>query len=68
MDEMPSKIGLTAGDIWCYLSENGKASPIKIKSVLGISNTILYLALGWLSREDKIIIEQDEYSYKISLK
>jgi hypothetical protein len=69
MDEMSSKIGLTAGDIWYYLSENGKSSsPIKIKSVLGISNTMLYLALGWLSREDKIIIEQDEYSHKISLK
>jgi predicted RNA-binding protein (virulence factor B family) len=67
--EMSSKIGLIAGDIWHYLSENGKSSPIKIKSVLGISNTMLYLALGWLSREDKIIIEQDdEYSYKISLK
>jgi hypothetical protein len=65
---MSSKIGLIAGDIWRYLSENSESSPIKIKSVLGISNTMLYLALGWLSREDKIIIKQDQYSYKISLK
>jgi hypothetical protein len=68
MDEISSKIGLTAGDIWHYLSENGKSSPIKIKSVLGISNTMLYLALGWLSREDKVIVEHGEYSHKISLK
>ncbi|MDR1244358.1 MAG: winged helix-turn-helix domain-containing protein [Endomicrobium sp.] len=68
MSRMSSKIGLIAGDVWCFLSENGESSPIKIKAALGISNTMLYLALGWLSREDKIVIEQNEYSYKISLK
>jgi hypothetical protein len=68
MNEMSSNIGLIAGDVWCFLSENGESSSIKIKAVLGISNTMLYLALGWLSREDKVVIEQNEYSYKISLK
>jgi hypothetical protein len=61
-------IGIIAGDIWRYLLENGESSPMKIKVALGQPNTILYLALGWLSREDKIVIEQNEYSYKISLK
>jgi hypothetical protein len=61
-------IGIIAGDVWHYLSENGESSPIKIKSAVGISNSILYLALGWLSREDKIVIEQNENSYKIALK
>jgi len=28
---------------------------------------MLYLALGWLSRENKVSIVQNEYSYKISL-
>jgi hypothetical protein len=66
---MSSKVGLIAGDVWRYLSENGESSPIKIKAVLGISNTMLYFALGWLSREDKIVVKQNgEYSYKISLK
>jgi hypothetical protein len=68
MSGMSFKVGLIAGDIWRFLSENGESSPIKIKVALGISNTMLYLALGWLSREDKIVIEQNEYSYKISLK
>jgi hypothetical protein len=65
---MQSSIGLVAGDIWRYLIENGDSSTIKIRVSLGISNTMLYLALGWLSREDKINILITDYSYKISLK
>ncbi|MDR1522415.1 MAG: winged helix-turn-helix domain-containing protein [Endomicrobium sp.] len=65
---MQSSIGLLAGDIWKYLIENGDSSTIKIRVSLGISNTMLYLALGWLSREDKINIIPMDYSYKISLK
>jgi LEA14-like dessication related protein len=65
---MQSDIGLVAGDIWRYLIENGDSSTIKIRVSLGISNTMLYLALGWLSREDKINIIIMDYSYKISLR
>jgi hypothetical protein len=65
---MQSSIGFIAGDIWKYLIENGDSSTIKIRASLGISNTMLYLALGWLSKEDKINIISKDYSYKISLK
>jgi hypothetical protein len=68
MTDMSLKIGSAAGEIWQYLSMNEKATPIDIKASLCISNTILYLALGWLSREDKVNIVQDEHSYIISLK
>ncbi|MDR3256364.1 MAG: winged helix-turn-helix domain-containing protein [Endomicrobium sp.] len=68
MSKMSWKVGSAAGEIWRYLSKNGEASPIKIKASLGMSNTMLYLALGWLSREDKVIINQVEYSYRVSLK
>jgi len=65
---MTDQIGFSAGMIWQFLSENGESSPIKIKASLGLSNTLLYLALGWLAREDKVSIERLEHSYKISLK
>ena len=68
MSDITERVGIAAGEIWRYLSENGESSPIKIKANLGLSNTMLYLALGWLSREDKVNIVQFEYSYKISLK
>ncbi|MCL2485368.1 MAG: winged helix-turn-helix domain-containing protein [Endomicrobia bacterium] len=68
MSEITDRVGYAAGEIWRYLSENGESTPIKIKANLGLSNTMLYLALGWLAREDKVNIVQFEYSYKISLK
>ena len=30
-------------------SVGGESTPIQIKAQLGLSNTMLYLALGWLS-------------------
>jgi hypothetical protein len=65
---MSYEIGVIAGGVWHYLSENGESSPIKIKAALSIPNTMLYLALGWLSREDKVDIRQVGYSCRISLK
>jgi len=65
---MIEQVGITAGLIWQYLNANGKSSPIKIKANLGVSNTLLYLALGWLARENKVNIERLEHSYQISLK
>lgn len=68
MTEIIDRVGFAAGEIWKYLSENGESSPIKIKANLGLSNTMLYLALGWLARENKVDIKQQDYSYIISLK
>ncbi|MCL2389211.1 MAG: winged helix-turn-helix domain-containing protein [Elusimicrobia bacterium] len=62
------RVGATAGEIWNYLNTNGESAPIKIKASLGIGNTMLYLALGWLAREDKVNIIRHGHSYKISLK
>ena len=65
---MKDSIGTTAGRIWEYLTKNKETTAIKLKSDLGISNTMLYLSLGWLSREDKIDIGISSNTYKISLK
>jgi hypothetical protein len=61
VSEISSKIGVAAGEIWRYLSENVETTPIKIKASLGMSSTTLYLALGWLLREDKVDIRQVGY-------
>lgn len=61
-------IGTIAGQIWQYLGKHGTVTAIKIKAALGISNSLLYLALGWLAREDKIEIVEHEHTFKISLR
>jgi len=65
---MQDLIGLIAGKIWKYLSENGKTEVTKIRFDLKLTNALLFLAIGWLSREDKINITKEENKYFIELK
>jgi hypothetical protein len=65
---MEELIGITAGEIWKYLSEKGTSTIMEIKSNLGVSNTLLHLALGWLVRENKIELAESGHTYKVSLK
>ena len=63
---MSFNIGKLAGDIWNYLEDNGGvATTFKLKMVLSINNSKLYLGLGWLLRENKITIEPLDKGYKI---
>ena len=58
--------GKVAGEIWSYLEENqGFATTFQLKMALSISNASLYLAIGWLQREDKILIDRLDKGYKI---
>lgn len=63
MDE----IGRTAGEIWQYLEEHGEASALKLRSALRVPQSLLFLSLGWLSREGRISIASDDGGHKVSL-
>jgi hypothetical protein len=66
--DIAGEVGATAGRVWHYLSEHDSVSPIKLKAALEIPNSLMYLALGWLAREDKVVISLTGHSYRISLK
>jgi hypothetical protein len=70
MDELKdcASIGFAAGDIWKYLLEHGQSSSVELKAGLGLSNTMLCLALGWLAREDKIVIAETPHGWTAKLK
>lgn len=53
------KIGTNAGKLWSVLEENGPLPFKKAKTKLKLTNADLYLAMGWLNREDKITISDD---------
>ena len=63
-----SEIGELAGRVWQYLSENPASSVGKIGRSLGASNDLLYMSVGWLAREDKLIFESSGKQMKVSLK
>ena len=60
-------IGETAGRVWSYLDKNSEASTSKMLRDLGGSKEMLQRAIGWLAREDKIIIEISTGTERIRL-
>jgi len=48
-------VGINAGVIWRLLSEKKELSIIEIGELTNFREPFIFLALGWLLREDKII-------------
>ena len=61
-------IGETAGKIWNLINDNGEVSISKLSSEINKPNSVVYMGLGWLAREDKINIVKSKKGTKISLK
>ena len=55
-----SEIGLNAGKVWQLLSDYTRWSYGSLKRKSGLKDKELGAALGWLAREDKIEIHQEE--------
>ncbi|MBE6255187.1 MAG: hypothetical protein E7105_06700 [Prevotella sp.] len=61
--------GLLAGAVWTALNENGALNAKDLKKAAKIkTDKELYLALGWLLREDKLVISGDEKDPAFALK
>lgn len=65
---MTGEIGQVAGKIWQALQGKEDMTPTNLKKVTGADDKLLWLALGWLAREDNIDIAKNKSSYKINLK
>ena len=61
-----SEIGLNAGKVWQLLSDYAKWS-YALKRKSGLKDKELGAAIGWLAREDKIVLSQEEDELYISL-
>ena len=51
---MKEQVIQTAGKAWRFLGQNGEANVATLPKVLKEKETVVYQALGWLAREDKI--------------
>lgn len=64
---MTESIGNSAGTIWEFLNNNGPTSVSKVSTETGINKNEVQRAIGWLAREEKILIEQKGRTETISL-
>ena len=62
------EIGNTAGKVWRLLDDEGDLSIQEIKQKLKVSDPLLYMAFGWLCREDKIHCYEEETKFLLSKK
>ncbi|MSP28102.1 MAG: hypothetical protein EXR80_06695 [Methylococcales bacterium] len=56
-----------AGKVWQYLDKNGPSSVTKITTETGINQKDIQRAIGWLSKEDTLLIEVNGRVETISL-
>jgi hypothetical protein len=64
---MKRKIGEVAGRVWKILGEKEAVDISKLPQILQSKGEIVYQALGWLAREDKIDFLKKEGKTFVSL-
>lgn len=60
-------IGENAGIIWRILSEKGEVPLSELKKTTKLDDMNLFLALGWLAREEKVGFDQDNQRISVIL-
>ena len=65
---MNEKVGTIAGQIWNALNENGALNNKDLKKAAKVkTDKELFLGLGWLLREDKVTVTEDEKDIVVAL-
>jgi hypothetical protein len=62
------RIGVAAGKIWQALRDNGSVTLSALPTKVGEPRDLVMQAVGWLAREDKLIIAESGRTKTISLR
>jgi hypothetical protein len=65
---MQEEIGTTAGTIWEALNEKGELSLEDLHREVKGKTPVFDWAIGWLARENKIVITPGKRSYRVRLR
>lgn len=65
---MNEEIGKVAGAIWHTLDTEGEMTLAKLKKEVKAEAPYFDWALGWLAREDKIVLTRGKKSFLVRLK
>ena len=65
---MREQIGHTAGKIWETLNGQKPVSVSRLPKLVGEKDTVVYQALGWLAREDKVEYQTKSNRTTVSLR
>lgn len=65
---MQDQIGTVAGEIWRVLESNGEMQIGQLKERVKAEPPLFHWAVGWLAREDKVVVTAGKRSFRIRLK
>jgi Winged helix-turn-helix domain (DUF2582) len=60
--------GKAAGEIWHALSSKDELSLAQLKTEVKGKSPVFDWVIGWLAREDKIVITPEKRSFRVQLK
>ena len=67
-ESLHDEIGTVAGQIWLALNTKGELSLSQLKKDVKGKTPFFEWAIGWLAREDKIVITPEKRSFRVQLK
>jgi hypothetical protein len=67
-NKMTEEIGTMAGAIWKTLEANGEMNVTKVKKDLKATSPLFDWGIGWLAREDKIMLTSEKRTTRVCLK
>ena len=65
---MITRIGIVAGEIWQLLDSKGTMRIKEINSKLDRPEFLIFMSLGWLSREGHILLEEEGDDFNVTLR
>jgi hypothetical protein len=66
--DIKNDIGETAGKVWQVLSTDGPQTMPQLGKKIKQPGEILWFALGWLAREDKVEITPEKKTFRVQLR
>jgi hypothetical protein len=63
-----NEIGQTAGAVWETLSNEGPLNFATLMEQVNAPQSLFFMAIGWLARENKLEVEPDGGDYTVRLK
>ncbi len=66
-DPTVQQIGAAAGQVWHLLETTGPQNITRLVKEVDVPRDLAMQALGWLAREEKILIEEQSRSRVVSL-
>jgi hypothetical protein len=67
-DDQVAKVGETAGKIWRHLHAGGGRTLAQLAKQLDERPERVTMAVGWLAREDKVVVSTRGSTTKVALK